>query len=419
MAEQDSRRWIKQRMTMLRKQAAINFHHDIFISILLCLISGKHKHLVLIAPVQHIPQVAQMATEICRSLFGFTTANINCQSNPSVTSFIHDLFISANNDEEDFPPSTNRQMANFGRTSIYDNDILKKQPSTSQYPNTSPINPLDFTVRPSKSFSFIPKQHQQQQKQFINDNQRKYSTTSGNGNIVSTSGTNRLAQALIVQYLNDANELIQAALLELIINKEIKLNTTRYTTPRPHFLTIAIIPETSYHNTVSSHLLDHFFLSYRFKEEFFQNSNSTPNILNLLSNDTRSKSQTYRRMALFQNEEIKSLADYASKIHINIDITRYIRDIIVGIRTHHLVQGGLTARTSQDLVIVTRSLAAVFKKKFLTPDLVAVAVEKVIGHRLRIKTNNQSKDNNINNNINNNAIADVVSDVLRIVYAPV
>ncbi|CAO3613683.1 unnamed protein product [Cunninghamella echinulata] len=346
------------------------------------------------------------------NLFGFTTTNINCQNNPSVTSFIHDLFISANNDEEDFSiSSTNRQVVTFGRNSIYNNEIIKKQPSTSQYQNSSPINPLDFTVRPSKSFSYITKQHQQQ-KEPINENQRKYSIATTNGNNISASGTNRLAQALIIQHLNNANDLIQAALLELIINKEIRLNTTRYTTPRPHFLTIAIIPESPYHNTISSLLLDHFFLSYRFKEEFFQHSSSIPSLSNLLPNDIRSKSQS-RRMALFQNEEIKSLADYASKVHINIDITRYIRDIVVGIRTHNLVQGGLTARTSQDIINVTRSLAAVFNKKFLTPDLVAVAIEKVVGHRLRINTNSQSKDNS------NNVIADIVSDILRIVYAPV
>lgn len=99
--------------------------------------------------------------------------------------------------------------------------------------------------------------------------------------------------------------------------------------------------------------LDHFFLSYRFKEEFFQYSSSIPSLSNLLPNDIRSKSQS-RRMALFQNEEIKSLIDHASKVHINIDITRYIRDIVVGIRTHNLVQGGLTARTSQDIINVTR-----------------------------------------------------------------
>lgn len=53
-------------------------------------------------------------------------------------------------------------------------------------------------------------------------------------------------------------------------------------------------------------------------------------------------------------KEIANLASQASRVFINIDITRYIRDIVVGVRTHPLVQGGLTARASQDLIKVTR-----------------------------------------------------------------
>lgn len=44
----------------------------------------------------------------------------------------------------------------------------------------------------------------------------------------------------------------------------------------------------------------------------------------------------------------------ATKVHVNIDITRYVRDIVVGIRTHPRVKGGITARCSQDLVTVTK-----------------------------------------------------------------
>lgn len=104
-------------------------------------------------------------------------------------------------------------MATLGRNSIYNNEIIKKQPSTNQYQNSSPINPLDFTVRSSKSFSYIAKQHQQP----INENQRKYSTATTSGNNISGSGTNRIAQTLIIQHLNDANDFIQAALLEVSV----------------------------------------------------------------------------------------------------------------------------------------------------------------------------------------------------------
>ena len=92
--------------------------------------------------------------------------------------------------------------------------------------------------------------------------------------------------------------------------------------------------------------MDRFFVSYNFEEDMFPPL-STP-VPNLLVRQISS-----RRFALMKNEEIKILAEKASKVYISIDITRYIRDIVVGIRTHPRVKGGITARCSQDLVTVT------------------------------------------------------------------
>lgn len=61
-----------------------------------------------------------------------------------------------------------------------------------------------------------------------------------------------------------------------------------------------------------------------------------------------------KRAALMKYEEIRTLSKHANDVHVNIDITRYVRDIVVGIRTHPRVKGGLTARCSQDLITVTK-----------------------------------------------------------------
>jgi hypothetical protein len=60
------------------------------------------------------------------------------------------------------------------------------------------------------------------------------------------------------------------------------------------------------------------------------------------------------------------------------------------------------------LPFLNRSLAALFRRNFLTPDLVAVAVEKVVGHRLRLDSSKGQP-----------AVSDIVAEILRIVYAPV
>lgn len=61
---QDSKEWIKTRMGILRKQANFSFNQDLFISILLCLISGKDKHLILTAPPEKLAEVTQMASQV-------------------------------------------------------------------------------------------------------------------------------------------------------------------------------------------------------------------------------------------------------------------------------------------------------------------------------------------------------------------
>lgn len=59
-----SKEWIQQRMALLRKQAGFAFHQDLAISILLCLMSGRDKHLVLTAAPHRLQEVAQMATMV-------------------------------------------------------------------------------------------------------------------------------------------------------------------------------------------------------------------------------------------------------------------------------------------------------------------------------------------------------------------
>ncbi|KAI7857460.1 hypothetical protein BDC45DRAFT_435762 [Circinella umbellata] len=212
------------------------------------------------------------------------------------------------------------------------------------------------------------------------------------GEPLQRSSSGKIAQSVIIQRLDDTNELVQATLLELIVAKELKISNARHTVPKPYFIVIAVLPQNYKHTTTASQL------------------------------------------------EIKTLASQVSRVYVNIDITRYIRDIVVGIRTHPLIQGGLTARASQEFVLVTkyvavfffffylvyskvdnimymmvnygsRALAALFQRDYLTPDLVTIAADKVLGHRIRVlRKENESQTR---------AITDVVADVLRIVYVPV
>jgi hypothetical protein len=61
---QDSKEWIKSRMNALKKQAGFAFNQDVFISILLCLISGRDKHLLLTAPPGRLKEVTHLTSQV-------------------------------------------------------------------------------------------------------------------------------------------------------------------------------------------------------------------------------------------------------------------------------------------------------------------------------------------------------------------
>lgn len=81
------------------------------------------------------------------------------------------------------------------------------------------------------------------------------------GYIAPTSST-RLAQTLIMQELNEADESIQALLLELIVTKELRISNVKYNVPKPFFLVIAILPQGYNRLSISSQLVRYSFYRY-------------------------------------------------------------------------------------------------------------------------------------------------------------
>ncbi|ORE04614.1 hypothetical protein BCV72DRAFT_210942, partial [Rhizopus microsporus var. microsporus] len=153
----------------------------------------------------------------------------------------------------------------------------------------TPISPVDFTLKRTKQSLYTSLKTGRRQE---NEEKRPAAT--------------KIVQALLVEDLDKADESIQAVLLELMINKELRLSNIRYNVPKPFFLIIAVLPHDFNRRSISAQL------------------------------------------------EIKVLSDKAKKVHVHIDISRYVRDIVVGIRTHPRVKGGITARSSQDLVTVIK-----------------------------------------------------------------
>ncbi|GJJ67849.1 hypothetical protein EMPS_00195 [Entomortierella parvispora] len=183
-----------------------------------------------------------------------------------------------------------------------------------------------------------------------------------------TYGGRRIAQAIILDGLENASQEIFAVIMEMIITREIN-DRNRYVFP--DLIVIAVFNSPTVPDNIPKQLLDYFAIngSYYF---------STP--------QPKPQSVPNRRHALFRRTDWDELSKRMKTVTVANDMTRYIRDVIVAIRTHEAVHGGLTARAALDLEAIMKTLAAIFQSKFVTPELLTIAAEKVFSHRLQLKS---------------------------------
>ncbi|KAK3809958.1 MAG: hypothetical protein J3Q66DRAFT_61554 [Benniella sp.] len=183
-----------------------------------------------------------------------------------------------------------------------------------------PVTPVDFTFQ-----------------------RRRHEGTSGGAGYSSIGGETgitysgrRIAQAIILIGLENASQEVYATLLEMVINKEIN-DRNRYIFP--DLIIIAIFNSPNVPENIPKQLLDYFAIngSYQF-------SASQPRIQPTPS----------RKPPFFRRTELDDLTKRMKVVTVSNDMMRYIRDIIVGVRTHEAVHGGLTPRAALDLEAILK-----------------------------------------------------------------
>ncbi|KAF9541706.1 hypothetical protein EC957_002725 [Mortierella hygrophila] len=216
----------------------------------------------------------------------------------------------------------------------------------------APVTPVDFT--------FPRRRHE------------SFSNVGGYGGVGETSGITysgrKIAQAIILDGLENASQEVFSVLLEMIVNKEIN-DRNRYVLP--DLIIIAIFNSPNVPENVPKRLLDYFAINGTYQPSIPQ---------------PRMHTVPARKHALFRRTDWDELSKRMKVVTVSNDMTRYIRDVIVAIRTHEAVYGGLTARAALDLEAIMKTLAAIFQTNFVTPDLLTIAAEKVFSHRIELKS---------------------------------
>ncbi|KAF9574733.1 hypothetical protein EC968_005738 [Mortierella alpina] len=237
-------------------------------------------------------------------------------------------------------------------------------PSSNNNNNSSgsghaPVTPVDFT--------FPRRRHES-----ATNNTAGYSGAGGETSGITYSGR-RIAQAIVLDGLENASQEVYATLMEMIINKEIN-DRNRYVLP--DLIIVAIFSSSKVPDNIPKQLLDYFAINgtYHF-------SAPQPRIQPVFA----------RKHALFRRTDWDELSKRMRAVTVSNDMMRYIRDVIVAVRTHEAVHGGLTARAALDLEAIMKTLAAIFQTTFVTPDLLTIAAEKVFSHRLQLKSSRRQK----------------------------
>ncbi|CAO3565212.1 unnamed protein product [Mortierella alpina] len=256
-------------------------------------------------------------------------------------------------------PATYLQTSSHLGGGVNGNNNNNNNHNISSSSGHTPVTPVDFT--------FPRRRHES-----VTNNTAGYSGAGGETSGITYSGR-RIAQAIILDGLENASQEVYATLMEMIINKEIN-DRNRYVLP--DLIIVAIFNSSTVPENIPKQLLDYFAINgtYHF---------STP--------QPRIQPVFARKHALFRRTDWDELSKRMRGVTVSNDMTRYIRDVIVAVRTHEAVHGGLTARAALDLEAIMKTLAAIFQTTFVTPDLLTIAAEKVFSHRLQLKSSRRQK----------------------------
>ncbi|ORY15309.1 hypothetical protein BCR34DRAFT_183645 [Clohesyomyces aquaticus] len=202
----------------------------------------------------------------------------------------------------------------------------------------------------------------------------------------------RIANVVIAKNLDRATQQVQVQALELIRGKRNFTRTAVHAAPRP-FLFIAL------NNTgtgrLTSHLNDHFFISHRhYPEDGLPNledlrlkespSDDDVSTSSVVRNSPRPNQKRKSSAPLFSPEDIAKLATLTSEVRISSEVRAYLHNIVVFMRLHRAVAGGISAMATRHFDTLAHALAPLHGISYVSPSLVALAARKIYPHRIII-----------------------------------
>lgn len=181
---------------------------------------------------------------------------------------------------------------------------------------------------------------------------------------------------LLADEINRASPRVQSSLLEAMEEKQVTVEGIVHNLPKP-FMVIATENTIEQQGTypLPEAQLDRFFMKLTLE---YPNREEWEKILDQSEGNDPLKSIT----PVVSLEEIQSLKQAISAVHVTREVKSYIIDIAEAIRENEMVQTGVSPRGTIALLKAARGYALLEGRSYVLPDDVHKVLMPVVGHRM-------------------------------------
>ncbi|KAH9877688.1 hypothetical protein J1614_002905 [Plenodomus biglobosus] len=351
---------------------------DLELATLICLVAEQH--CIIEAEQELIDDVQEELKLVASNTFGLTWATLSCDQHTSLDDFGGGILVQDEGDTH----SKNRER---------DSNQISSLPGTPRTPDRRQSKPVGLP---------------------------------------SPLDSRRIANVVIIKNLNQASPEVQVQALELIRGKRNFTRTAVHAAPKP-FLFISL--NVSGTQRLTLHLNDQLFISHRHHAQ-----DGLPNLeelqdQRLFSEDNASTSSVVRKSTysaaskvqsvLFTPEDLAHLAKLTTSVRISSEVRAYLHNIVVFMRLHRAVAGGISAMATRHFNTLAHVLAPLHSLDYVSPSLVALAARKIYPHRIVITSPENERSMQWGSSLDavkavleGVTVEDVVEEVLESVEVP-
>ncbi|KAK8157316.1 hypothetical protein IWX90DRAFT_391261 [Phyllosticta citrichinensis] len=241
-----------------------------------------------------------------------------------------------------------------------------------------------------------------------------------------------IANVVIAKNLNQSRSQVHIQALELIRNKRIYTRNAVHAAPKRFVFIVLLAPDST--DELDVHLRDQIFISH-----YHQPEDGLPNLdecgsvdkgddfdaASLSSVVRPSTTRVGRKTPTFGQDEISSLTKRIPHIRLSSEVRAYLQNIVVFMRLHRAVAGGVSPQATRHFDLLVRALAPLHGLDFVTPSLVALAARKIYPHRIILTTPENERSlqwgsdiEAVRQMLEGVVVEDVIDDVLSQVEVP-